>query len=191
MAALYKEYPVLANLRLSEAETKARAEKDPAFREAIDARRREVSAAWDEANKIQGAKAKALEDDQKKKEEAQTRLAGYLSMASPLSDFTYWATELTSTGLSGQASFERQSTAWDIRYGEYRTARLAALQKKDPATDWWNTAVDVSDMPRFQYVEETLGARFKAGARPFAVLLAMVIAAFAAAYVSFLRTDPR
>ena len=150
-----------------------------------------MSAAWDEANKIQSAKAKALRDEQDKREKAQTKLAGYISMASPLSDFTYWATELTATGLSGQTSFERQQTAWDIRYGEYRTARLAALQKKDPATDWWNTAVDVSDMPRFQYVEETLGARFKAGARPFAVLLAMVVAAFGAAYVSFLRTDPR
>jgi len=191
LAALAKEYPVLAQPPLSEAETKARVEKDPAYRAAIEARRREVSAAWDEANKIQGAKADALEAEQRKKEEAQTRLARALSMVSPLSDFTYWATDLTSTGLLNQGSFARQTDAWYLIYGDYSRAKIAALQKKDPATDWWNTAVDVSDMPRFQYREESLATRFKAGLWPIGVLLAMAVAAFGAAYLSFIRTDPR
>jgi ABC-type transport system involved in multi-copper enzyme maturation permease subunit len=191
MAALIKAYPVLAQLQLTEAETKARAEKDPAFRAAIEARRREVSAAWDEANRIQGAKAEALEADEKRKEEAQTRLARALSMVSPLSDFAYWAADLTSTGLLNRESFDRQSEAWYRIYRDYSRAKIEALQKQDPATDWWNTAVDVSDMPRFQYREESLGVRFKAGLGPLAVLLAMAVAAFGAAYVSFIRTDPR
>jgi hypothetical protein len=190
MAALVKEYPDLART-LSEAETKARAEKDPAFRSAIEARRREVEAAWREANRIQGAKAETLEAEQKRKEEAQTRLARSLSMVSPLSDFTYWATDLTSTGLLARESFARQVEAWYRVYGDYSRAKIEALQKMDPATDWWNTAVDVSDMPRFRYREESLAARVKAGLAPMAVLLAMAVAAFGAAYLSFVRTDPR
>jgi ABC-type transport system involved in multi-copper enzyme maturation permease subunit len=189
--ALFKEYPVLADLRLTEAETKARADKDPAFRAAIEARRREVSAAWDEANKIQSEKIRAIEAEQSRKELAQTRLARVLSMISPFSDFTYWATDLTSTGLLGRASFARQVAAWYAVYGDYSRAKIQALQKKDPATDWWNTAVDVSDMPRFRYREDALSARLKAGLAPFGVLLAMVVIAFGAAYVSFIRTDPR
>ena len=46
-------------------------------------------------------------------------------------------------------------------------------------------------MPRFQYREESLAARLKAGLGPLAVLLAMAVAAFGAAYLSFVRTDPR
>jgi ABC-type transport system involved in multi-copper enzyme maturation permease subunit len=55
LAELVKKYPVLAE-RFSEAEAKARVEKDPAFREAYQARTKEVQAAWDEANRIQKKK---------------------------------------------------------------------------------------------------------------------------------------
>ncbi len=190
MSALLKQYPVLAE-SMSEAESKARAEKDPAYRAAIEAQTKAVQAVWDEANKIQGAKAEAIETELKLKEKAQTRLARSVSMVSPLADFTYWATELTSTGLQNRESFEAQTVAWYRVYRDYSRAKVAALQKKDPAVDWWNTAVDVSDMPRFEYKEETLAARFKSALGPLAVLLVLSIAVFGAAYLSFIRTDPR
>jgi len=51
--------------------------------------------------------------------------------------------------------------------------------------------VDVSDMPRFEYKEEALAARFRSALGPLAVLLVMSIVVFGAAFVSFVRTDPR
>ena len=187
---IVKKYPVLAE-RLTGAETKARVAKDPAFREAYEALRKETQAAWDEANRIQGEKARVIDNDRMQKEKAQTGLSTRLSMISPLADFTYWATDLTSTGLRNAGYFRDLSDAWDRTYTAYYRARLAALQKLDPAVDWWNTAVDVSDMPRFMYKEETLGARAKSGLGPLTVLIVMCVGLFVAAYVSFVRYDAR
>jgi len=190
MRDLVKRYPLLAS-PISEAEAKTKAEKDPAFREAVAARTREIQEVWDEANRIQGEKAEVLRAELNRKEAAQTRLAGIVSMISPLTDFTYWATDLTSTGLRNISHFKDLSDRWGRSYGEYARGKTAALQKKDPAVDWWNTAVDVSDMPRFEYKEEALAARFRSALGPLAVLLVMAVGAFAAAYLSFIRTDPR
>jgi len=191
LAELVKKYPVLAE-RFSEAEAKARVEKDPAFREAYQARTREVDAAWSEANRIQSEKARALREDVDRKVEAQTRLSASLSMISPLADFTYLATDLTSTGTMNLVHFRRLSDdIWGPAYRQYVRGRIAALQKQNPAVDWWNTPVDVSDMPRFQYKEEALAARVKGTLWPFAIMMIMNLIVFSAAYLSFIRYDVR
>jgi len=190
MKELVRQYPALAE-NLSEAESKARAEKDPAYKEALQARVREVGAAWTEANRIQGAKAKELWDDMRRKEEAQTKLAGAVSMVSPLSDFTFLATDLTSSGLMNERHFEQLSRLWEQSYGDYVRARIGALQKQDPAVDWWNSPVDVSDMPRFQYKQEPLAARIAGTFLPLGILAGLALLAFAAAYFSFVKYDVR
>ena len=101
------------------------------------------------------------------------------------------ATDLTSTGLRDQAHFTLIRRLWERSYWDYVQARVAALQKTDPAVDWWNTAVDVSDMPRFQYKEEDLASRLKGVLLPLGILMAMAVAAFGAAYVSFVKYDVR
>jgi ABC-type transport system involved in multi-copper enzyme maturation permease subunit len=190
LAELVKKYPVLAE-RFSEAEAKARVEKDPAFREAYQARTREIQAAWDEANRIQGKKANDLQDEFRRKVGAQTRLSRDLSMISPLADFTYLATDLTSTGTMNLRHFVHLREIWDQAFGAYQRNRLAALQKQNPAVDWWNTPVDVSDMPRFQYKEEALAARAKGTVWPFAIMMIMNLIVFSAAYISFVKYDVR
>ena len=191
LAELVKKYPVLAE-RLSETEAKDRVEKDPAFREAYQARTREVDAAWGEANRIQNKKRDDLREDFNRKVGAQTRLARGLSMISPLADFTYLATDLTSTGRMNLVHFRRLSDdIWDPSYGQYVTGRITALQKQNPAVDWWNTPVDVSDMPRFQYREEALTARVKGTLWPFAIMMMMNLIVFSAAYISFVKYDVR
>jgi len=69
--------------------------------------------------------------------------------------------------------------------------KTESLQKRDPATDWWNTPVDMSDMPRFRYQEEPLSGRVRAALPPFAVLLVCGLLLFLAAYLSFIRYDLR
>ncbi len=190
LAELVKKYPVLAE-RLPEAEAKVRVEKDPAFRDAYEARTKEIQAAWDEANRIQSDKINRLRDEFNRKVGAQTRLSKALSMISPLADFTYLATDLTSTGTMNLRYFNRLGEIWDTAFGAYERSRIAALQKQNPAVDWWNTPVDVSDMPRFQYQEEPLTARIKGILWPFAILMVMNLIVFSAAYISFLRYDVR
>ena len=176
---------------MSEADRKRLMERDPAAREALEARRKAVSEAWDEANRIQGEKIDAVMGAAAKKEEAQTGLSRTISMISPLATFTYLATDLSSTGMRNEAYFGRMRGVWDRAFGDYTRRKLAELQARDPATDWWNTAVDMSDRPRFEYREEPLGGRVQAALPEFLLLLGYGLVFFALAYVSFLRYDVR
>jgi len=186
----YKKYPALAENSFG-AEAKARAGKDPAFKAAVLERTREVEAAWAEANRIQGAKANALWDDLGRKEEAQMKLARTISMISPAADYSYLATDMTSTGLMNQRHFAELGRLWGRAYADYVKAKTVELQKKDPLTDWWNTAVDVSDMPRFQYKAEAVGARIAGVLPAMGILAGLGLIAFAAAFVSFVKYDVR
>lgn len=190
MRELVAKYPILAE-RLSEADKKRIMEQDPAAREAFEAERKAVQGAWDEANRIQSERMAAVRRQADLKEEAQTRLARQISMVSPLAVFTYAATDLTSTGLRNQAHFDRLRGVWGRAFGDYMRKKIAALQAKDPATDWWNTPVDMSDRPRFEYREEALGGRAHAALPGLGLLLGYGLIFFALAYVSFLRYDPR
>ncbi len=184
------KYPILSE-KLSEGDKKRLVEQDPAARAAFEARRKAVSAAWDEANRTQGEKITALTNAAAQKEKAQTSLSRTISMISPLAVFSYLATDLSSTGIKNAAYFEQLRGVWDRAFGEYERKKLAALQAKDPATDWWNTAVDMSDRPQFEFREERLGARVQAALPGFVLLLGYGLVFFVLAYVSFLRYDVR
>ncbi len=190
LRAVLARYPVLSE-KLSESDQKRLAERDPAAREAFEARRKAVQGAWDEANRIQGEKITAVRKAAAQKEEAQTSLSRTISMISPLAVFAYLATDLTSTGMKNAEYFGRVSEVWDKAFWEYARKKIADLQAKDPATDWWNTAVDMSDRPRFEFREERLGARVQAALPGFVLLLGYGLVFFVLAYVSFLRYDVR
>ena len=188
---ILKQYPILAE-RLSEAEVKKRVAEDPGYRTAYEAARVANQKAWDEANRIQGAKGKVLEDDLRQKEEAQTGLARSISMASPMADFTYLATELSSTGMQNMLHVGWLAEVWNKSfYRDYQPKKMAELKAKDPTADLWNTAIDMTDSPRFRYTEEGLGGRMGAAWGAFAVLAVYIVALFAAAYIAFIRYDVR
>jgi ABC-type transport system involved in multi-copper enzyme maturation permease subunit len=189
-ADVVKQYPVLAE-RLSEDELKRRVASDPEYRKAYEVLRAAVERAWAEANRTQGAKRDALNADLQQKEEAQTSLARSISMASPVADFAYLATDLSSTGIRNILHFSRLAELWDRVFGDYEQKKIADMRAKDPTVDAWNTAVDMTDAPRFRYTEEGLGGRVGAALPPFAVLLGLCVALFAAAYVAFIRYDAR
>jgi ABC-type transport system involved in multi-copper enzyme maturation permease subunit len=187
---ILKQYPVLSE-RLTEAELKNRVAVDAEYRQAYEAMRAAVQQAWTEANRIQGDKASVLADDLNRKEEAQTGLARAISMISPLADFDFLATDLSSTGVRNLDHFGRLQAVWNRAFGDYRTKKMAELKAKDPTADEWNTAVDMTDAPRFRYVEENLGGRIRAALPPFGVLAGYGILLFAAAYAAFIRYDVR
>jgi ABC-type transport system involved in multi-copper enzyme maturation permease subunit len=188
---ILKQYPVLAE-RLTENELKKRIAEDPEYRKAYEAGRAANQRAWDEANRIQNEKVRVITDDLDRKEAAQTSLARLISMISPLANMSYLATDLSSTGTENQAHFGRLASLWSQTfYRDYRTRKVQELRAKDPTADAWNTAIDMSDAPRFRYVEEGLGGRLRAALPPFGVLAGTAILLFAAAYVAFIRYDVR
>jgi ABC-type transport system involved in multi-copper enzyme maturation permease subunit len=190
LQAVIKKYPVLKE-ELSESEAKYRVAKDPAFREAYEARTNEIQAAWEEANRIQGAKADALWNEVKRREKAQTELSQYISMISPFADYSYLATDLSSTGIRNKIHFGRIREAWDRTFRQYARQKMSSLQKQNPAVDWVNTPVDMSDRPKFQYKEEDLGGKVKSALPSFALLAAYCFIFLVSAYFSFIRYDVR
>ena len=191
-AAVLKDHPVLAGIeRMSEKDIKNTMMKDPLFAKAYGVYRKAGQEGWDEANAMQSAKAKVLQDDLDRKEKAQTGLAILLSMASPLADFTYLATDLSNTGMRNQRQFRALSGGWNQAYWKYSERRMDELKKANPTADVWNIAADVHDMPRFAYKEEDLAGRLKGTLPAFAVLAGLALAAFWGAYFSFRGYDAR
>ena len=186
-----KQYPVLAE-RLTEAEVKERVAEDPEYRKAYESAGAASQRAWDEANRIQSEKVTVLREDLRQKEEAQTGLARTISMASPMADLTYLATELSSTGLGNMLHVGRLAEVWGRAfYRDYQPKKMAEMKAEEPTADLWNTAVDMTDAPRFRYTAEGLGGRIGAALDAFAVLAVYVVTLFAAAAAAFIRYDVR
>lgn len=191
-AEVIKSNPILARVpEMSEKDIQDAVKNDPAFGRAYEVLRRASEAAWSEANRIQGEKAKVLQEDLDRKERAQTRLSVILSLSSPLAAFSYLTTDLSNTGMRNEAHFRTMKSAWDQAFWDYATQKMEALRKTNPTMDVWNTPVDVSDMPRLQYREEALTERIKGILTPFTILIVLSIVLFAAAYVAFIRYDIR
>jgi len=190
-AEVQKKYPDYPTTGLTREERQRRIANDPEFKKADEAMTQALNQAWNEANRIQNAKVKVIRDDQGRKVERQTKLSIYLSMSSPLSSFTYLATDLSATGMRNSKHFARISGQYWTMLGNYQRAKTASLRAIDPTVDVSNSPVDVSDMPRFQYTDERLLDRFE-GVLPFlTALLIFNILFFSAAFFSFIRYDVR
>lgn len=190
MQELIKKYPILAeNLTLDQ--RKERMAKDPLVREAFEEATKAIDAAWTEANQVQNEKARILQEELTRKEEQQTRLSAYISMISPLSNFTYLATDLSSTGIRNSIFFRQRTQVWGEDFNDYQRQKLAVLRKDDPSRDWWNTPVDMSDRPKFEYREEALVGRLRWTIPFFGLLVFFNLLFFPIGYFSFIRYDVR
>ncbi len=185
-----KKYPNYESI-LSREERQRKIASDPEFKKADEEMTQAVRGAWNEANRIQGAKVKVIRDDQNRKVERQMKLSIYLSMLSPLSSFTYLATDLSATGMRSLKYFKQLDGRYDGIFGDYAKKKMASLREIDPTIDVYNSPVDVSDMPRFQYIDERLLDRIE-GVLPFlTALIVFNILFFSAAFFSFVRYDVR
>lgn len=190
--AIIKAHPILQNVRrMNETEIKAEIARNEEFAGAYELYRRAGSGAWDEANRIQTAKAKVLQDDLEVKEKAQTRLSVRLSMISPLASFTYYGADLAHGGARNLEHFQTLAAAFGDAFRAYQSRKIEEMRRADPTVNTYDSIVDVRDMPRFVFREERLGARFRAAAGPLVLLIVMAAAAFLAAVLSFNRYDAR
>ena len=185
-----KKYPNYEPI-MNREERQRRIANDPEFKKAYEEVSKAVREAWNEANRIQGAKANLILEDQRQKVERQMKLSIYLSMMSPLSSFTYLATDLSATGMRNRKYFKRLDDSYDGIFWDYAEKKMASLREIDPTMNVYNSPVDVSDMPRFQYTDERLLDRFE-GVLPFlTALIIFNILFFSAAFFSFIRYDVR
>jgi len=191
-AELYKLYSILdENKNLTQEEQKRKAAEDAAYRKAYQILSEQFKIIVSEANRIQQDKISGMRTELSRKEESQMLLSLGISMISPLADFTYLATDLSSTGLRNMIHFQRITGEWRRLFGDYSEKKRDAIEKENPAIDSWNVAVDMSDRPRFQYKEEALAGRFKWTLPSFAVLIVYNLIFFLTAFFSFIKYDVR
>jgi ABC-type transport system involved in multi-copper enzyme maturation permease subunit len=192
LTELYKQYPILdENKSLTQAEQEKKAVEDPAYKKAYQILSEQFKIIVSEANRIQNEKVSGMRTELNRKEESQMLLSLGISMISPLADFTYLATDLSSSGLRNMTHFQRIVGEWRSVFGDYAGRKRAAIEKENPTIDSWNVAVDMSDRPRFQYKEEALAGRFKWTLPFFAVLIVYNLIFFLTAFFSFIRYDVR
>jgi len=106
-----------------------------------------------------------------------TDLAKNITRISPAAAFTYFATDMAGTGVT-----------------EENRLKDAVIRYKDSVWDYSLDADEVlpDDVPRFTYDRRTAGeVMADEGFFNLAVLALLTIAAFAGAYVTFLRYDVR
>jgi len=187
---IVRKYPILAE-EISRSEREKRVTSDSNYRMAYNELTQAVQSAWDEANRIQGEKAEALRTEYNRKEEAQTRLSTLLSMLSPLSNFIYLSTDISSTGIRNMIHFNELSRKWSRDFRSYREEKIDSLREDNPTINVWNSPVDMSDRPLFQYRQEALGDRFVSTLKYFVALFIFNLIFFSAASVSFVRYDVR
>lgn len=189
-AQLYKKYPFLKETYL-EKEQKEKAKTDPAFRIAMEEYIKEWQKAWEEANRIQNEKADKIWREFEKKKDSQIIISVIVSLLSPLSPFTYLASDLSSTGIRNMKHFARIRENWTERFREYAMKKVSEFEKNHPGEDPWNTYINMSDRPKFSYKEEDLKGRLVSCLPFFSVLIIFNLIFFISSYVSFIQYDVR
>ncbi|MEW6455652.1 MAG: ABC transporter permease [Acidobacteriota bacterium] len=189
-AQLYKKYPFLKETPL-EKDRKERAKTDLAFRKAMEEYTNEWQKAWEEANRIQNEKADKIWRQFGKKQDSQIIISGIISLLSPLSNFTYLASDLSSTGIRNMIHFARIGKNWAERFREYAMKKVSEFQKNHPAEDPWNTFIDMSDRPKFSYNQEELKGRLLWCLPFFSILIIFLLIFFISSYISFIKYDVR
>jgi len=177
-------------LALAENEIRARVSADPQLMAMHESFRKEVDQAWEEANRIQGEKARKIQEDLKLKAESQTRLARQLACLSPYADYAFTATDISGTGMRSLRYFEGITEEYSGVLWDYLQKKEVAAKARDPLFDE-NSFIDLGDRPRFEYREEPLRARLKGVLPYWGVLLVFNCIFFAGAFVAFIRYDVR
>jgi len=171
-------------------ELKRRVATDPAFARLFEQFRKEIEAAWEEANRLQGEKARRMQEAYDSLTKRQFLLSKRLSYASPLPPLIYASTELSLTGFGSREQFGIQAREYSRTLRDYAWARFHEEQRKTPAFSW-NDFLDVSTRPRFTYIPSPFAERL-AAALPFAGMLAGWNLLFlTVAVVASLRFDVR
>lgn len=152
----------------------------------LEERSARINAEW----KAEEAK---LEQDYSNKQQYLAKLAIGLSKLSPSSTMTYAAMNLAGTGIEGQGHFLTSVRAYQEKFAAYFAPKIQEEQRMrwtNPAA-LKNKPIDISDMPRFQYQQESLSDILGRVVVDMSLMVLLVLLFLSGAYVSFLKYDVR
>ena len=138
---------------------------------------------------LQEQRRKGSEDFQKKIM-SQFLASTAVAMLSPFASFTLAGNELAATGFVNQLHFIQQRSPYESALWEYIRERQKEERAKDRKVDW-NTQLDLSSRPKFEYKEIPFILRIAAATVPAIFLILFNILFFVLAVKAFLRYDVR
>lgn len=118
----------------------------------------------------------------------QIDLARQISAISPYANFTYLANTLSGTGVDAERDMSREATRHFSEWVDYIMEKF--IGNVTSPSDI-NKEMDISDMPRFKYVEQDVSERFSNSLNYYLLLVIFNVVFFMAAYVAFLRISMR
>lgn len=118
----------------------------------------------------------------------QIDLARQISAISPYANFTYLANTLSGTGVDAERDMSREAVRHFSEWSDYIMEKF--IGNVTSPSDI-NKEMDISDMPRFKYVEQDLSERLSNSLNYYLLLAIFNVVFFMAAYVAFLRISMR
>ena len=118
----------------------------------------------------------------------QIDIARQISAISPYACFTYLANTLSGTGVDAERDMSKEAVRHFTEWGDYFIGKITGNVK---SLSDINKKMDISDMPRFKYVEQDVSERFSNSLSYYLLLVVFNVVFFMAAYVAFLRISMR
>ena len=137
------------------------------------------------------AKVKGLEADYQTKRRRQQMLAFNLARISPSSAMTFSALRLAKTGIGEHERFMNSIGTYKPVFGKWYIAKKVQHSQMEWGARSQPPKPSFDDMPRHEFVPETLGDSLFAIRYDITILILLNIILFAGAFVSFLRYDVR
>ncbi len=122
----------------------------------------------------------------------QVGVAKIMSRISPVSSYVYIVTDMAETGVRKQFHFTNALREYQKLFRQYTHDKTKKSLRGGRAQFFFGgreSEYDISDMPEFEYVGESVSARVAGSLLDFGLLAVAAVFFFMAAFLSFLRVD--
>ncbi|MFC1726222.1 ABC transporter permease subunit [candidate division KSB1 bacterium] len=146
-------------------------------------------------NKEIERKNKQIDEEYESKKKYQRLLAMYISRISPASTLRYSSMNIAQTGIESHERLVNSVNSFQVPFSKYVTSRFYENQKQRIANmnnpDKNTAKLDLSDIPRFEYKEESVTESLSNIVLDFGILIFYSILFFVLSYLSFMKYDVR
>lgn len=142
-------------------------------------------------NEEQGEKADQIRAELDRKVEKQRQLAMALSLLSPTSTMTYFATDIASLGLSAEAYIDDERRQYMESFRDWARQRIESIEEESGVKIGANDKVDFSGWPRYQHRQQPFMERLFDTSLNLVHLLIFLLLAFLLSVFAYQRYDIR
>ncbi len=154
--------------------------------------RKNINEARDEYNRKIADYDKSLNEDWRNRKAVREKYGFSISRFSPASAFQLAAMDLAETNLKLKTSYEDQLRIYSDIFNKFRSGKEAETDTSfDIMDDKKPEKLDVSDVPKFKYVNADLGSVLQSTVLDMAIIAVFTILAVAGSFVAFTRYDVR